>query len=221
MNKQELEKVLELHRRAYAALLWIGRQAQQHPQSVSAEVTEELRKAADCERWTKRHRCDLPANVQPAEADVSAFARLLTSFFQTSFHMEQTSGEDWQGVELVRGVRDTSLKRKAKKRERKTVKDLEIIAIKALLEDVRIELPHEAIIELIDDRAVASDLALWSYACELQRRCHFASQGPAVHRMWLDMSQDQRKKLTADVIWHARERLIEVLAARASVNESE
>lgn len=221
MNKQELENVLDLHRKAYAALLWIGQQARQHPASVSVEIAEELQNVADCERWTRRHRCDLPANARPAEADMSAFARLLTSFFQTSFHMEQASDEKQPGVQLVRGLGQTSVNRKAKKRDRKTVKDLEILAIKALMEDASIELSYGATIDLIDDPAVAADLALWSYACELQRRCHFASQGRAVHRMWQDMNQDKRKKMTADVIWHARERLIEALTTRASVSHSE
>jgi hypothetical protein len=45
------------------------------------------------------------------------------------------------------------------------------------------------------------------------RRSQFASQGAAVHQMWLSLDKKARENLDADTIWQARERLCHVLMA--------
>ena len=51
------------------------------------------------------------------------------------------------------------------------------------------------------------DAVLWAYACELRLREQGKTHGPAVHELWRQLAPNVRKRLTADQIWNARERL--------------
>ncbi len=56
--------------------------------------------------------------------------------------------------------------------------------------------------------ALAADLTLWTYAVQLVNRAHYASQGPSVYRLWLDLPEKTRRNLNADLVWQARQRLL-------------
>jgi hypothetical protein len=54
----------------------------------------------------------------------------------------------------------------------------------------------------------SQQLTRYAYGVELVRRCHYASQGTAVHRLWLELDESVRKNLSASTIWKAREYLV-------------
>jgi len=85
-----------------------------------------------------------------------------------------------------------------------------------LAEEQSLELPPN-ILEKVMESGLAADLALWAYGRELIRRTQFASQGGAVHRLWLALDEKARKRLSAEAILSARERLLQWLQTNGKV----
>ena len=217
MTREELRQILNLQNRAFQLLMWIGRQARQRPELLSSESVEALKHADTCEDWLTQHDAGLPYHLRVAQGERRAFAYLLSSFFNTSFHVEQAS--IWNGwiregsrPMLRPGLASSGGKGKAHRR-RHSQKQLEVagelqrLALASLAEENGHNLSREQSQRLASEPELAADLNVWSYAYELHRRSQFASQGAAVHRLWKAIEAEERTKLDADQIWQARERL--------------
>lgn len=211
MNIEELEKAVDLQKRSYSLLLWLAKEA------AGLLMEEALTSTKGCVPWVKRHLNQIPSDSRPKPGDVDAFALMLTSFFNTSFHLERTGVK----VQLVRGrkFKDGRNRKYAQGRAELAAAELTRIAVKALADEVAIPSPDNLVNEILADETLNEFVSLWSYGCELVRRSQFASQGPAVHHLWLELDEQKRKRLNAEAIWKARSSLIEALRKKAAAYE--
>ncbi len=218
MTREELNRVLDLQNKAYSLLLWIDEQARHQPDLLSEKNIEAWRLVDPCEDWVRRMIGIFPRDLRPEENDFSAFAHLMSSFFNTSFRVEEKNASDWHSrydpytVErrrrLLPGV---SITRKTKAQKEKTLesaRNLQLIALEELAIENDFDLSREQLETLARQSEIQDALNLYSYAHELVRRSEFASQGAAVHALWNTMDKKTRQKLNTDIIWQARETLI-------------
>jgi hypothetical protein len=208
-------------------LLWISDQAQQQPDLLSESNLEKLRYAQGCDEWVRHMMGIFPEKLRPQEADISAFAHLLSSFFNTSFHVATVNESDWSGrhsqyntwvaTKLVPGApkstKGPAAKKRAQEKDRQSAHNLQLIVLEELAIEHDIDLTRAQLDALAAEPEVAESLNLWAYAHELMRRSQFASQGAGVHQMWLTLDKRTRENLDADTIWQAREQLCEALSA--------
>jgi hypothetical protein len=80
-----------------------------------------------------------------------------------------------------------------------------------LADEQNVTLQPETLEQPFIEPEVFKNLTLWTYGCELVRRCHYASQGAGVHRLWLELDEKVRKNLSAKAIWQARAGLVQWL----------
>src|SRR5262249_40922562 len=118
----------------------------------------------------------------------------------------------------ARTHRDRRHKRHSEWRDEKGTTALKRLALVALAEETQVYCDP-----LMTERASVVDdiyqqLALWTYIRELVRRTEFASQGPPVYRLWLEIDERTRKNLTVQLVWQARERLLEWFKNNAALN---
>jgi hypothetical protein len=97
MDLHRLETAIDLHKRAYALLLWLGKNCADRESLLDEEA---LSAPSLCEQWLRRELSVLPREFRPAADEFPSFARMLTSFFNTSFHIDHTHGSRRR---LVRG----------------------------------------------------------------------------------------------------------------------
>jgi hypothetical protein len=230
MEKHQIERVLDLQQRAYNLLLWISDQARHQPDLLSEANLQKLRYAQGCDEWVRHMMGMFPENFRPGEADIGAFAHLLSSFFNTSFHVETKNESNWSSrhstydtwvaTKLVPGApkstKGPAAKKRAQEKDRQSAHNLQLIALEELAIENDIDLTRAQIEALAAQPDIAESLNLWSYAHELMRRSQFASQGAAVHQMWLSLDKKTRENLSADTIWQAREQLCRALKACAA-----
>ena len=90
------------------------------------------------------------------------------------------------------------------------------MAIASLANEEGICIDEDMISNVSKNDALAARVSLWAYGCEVVRRSLFASQGPAVHHLWLELGEKKRRRLDAEAIWEARSVLIEALKKGSS-----
>jgi hypothetical protein len=208
MNITELESALDLQKRAYALLLWTGKEARR------LLADESLSSSAKCADWLKRHLNEFPVELRPGADEFDGFAKMLTSFFNTSFHLEGAGGN----VRLIRGrkFKDGRNKKYAQGRAAEVAEELTRVAIASLAKEEGVRLEGDLIANILKDDALTAQVSLWAYGCELVRRSQFASQGSAVHHLWLELDEKKRRGLNAEAIWKARSALVEALKKKAA-----
>jgi hypothetical protein len=217
MQLNELERILPLQNKAYGLLLWLKKQARQEPDLLSPESIEALAHGDDCVEWIGRHFQRLPQEFRPKRSELKAFAYLLSSFFTTSFRVAETRFWDEVSTTLVVGakkLRNARHKRHSERREREAADELKRHALKALADENGLSVSYNTQEEAISSPDIGQDLSFWTYGCELVRRSQFASQGCAVHRLWLELNEKSRKELSPERIWQSRERIVSWLANR-------
>jgi hypothetical protein len=206
MKLSELQNALELQKRAYSLLLWLAKQGSACSGLLDAEA---LSTPALCERWFNQNLNYLPREIRVDPGEIERFARMLSSFFNTSFHFEKTE----LGPRLVRGQKYTDIRHKRHVRRRAEERACELVrlALRALVLEERLTCPEEVIDEILHDSSLAAALHLYAYGCELVRRTEFATQGRPVHHLWLELDEVERKTLTAETIWKGRAKLVNAL----------
>jgi hypothetical protein len=203
MNYEELDELFRLQRQAYGCLLWI-KQLMHGNASLQADLKAgRFADAGFCRDWVVKNLNSLPSDLRPEASRVEAFARLLGSFFQTSFRVGVRRLPDEVRVTLNAGLKPQA-GRKHQARVLARTLELKRYALVDLAADNHVGLPDR-----LFDSELPDDSALWAYACELKRRTEFGSQGEAVHLLWQELDERIRTRLTAEVVWKARERLIE------------
>jgi hypothetical protein len=211
MNQEQIERTLKLHKLAYGLLMWLKDQTRKDRSLVEPETVEAISSAQSCEEWLAQRLAMIPAHLHPAPNDFTAFTRLFSSFFTTSFRVGQVYWGERAETTVVAGVKELHGRRHKKHSERRTEQaatELKRLALTALAETEG--LPCDALLteRAVVAEAVAQDLSLWTYVRELVRRTEFASQGPGVHRLWLALDERTRKNLSVEAVWQARLNLI-------------
>ena len=226
MTKEELNRVLDLQNKAYSLLLWIDDQARHQPDLLSEENVQAWRFAASCEDWIRRMTGIFPHDLRPEESDIPAFAHLMSSFFNTSFRVDNVKqsrfvhGEHYDAWEtfghvrkLVPGVpaladKTQAERKRFRQKSLESARNLRFIALEELAIENDFDLSREQLETLAQQSEIQNALNLYSYVHELVRRSQFASQGAAVHTLWNTMDKKTRQKLNTEIIWQARETLL-------------
>ena len=221
MTREELNRVLDLQNKAYGLLLWIDDQARHQPDLLSEKNLEAWRSVASCEDWVRRMIGIFPRDLRPEENDIPAFSHLMSSFFNTSFHVEEKNETEWRGagrrygfekrIKLVPGVSSTRKTKAQKEKTQESARHLQIIALEELAIENDCDFSQEQLKTLARQPELKDALNLYSYAHELVRRSEFASQGAAVHSLWNTMDKKTRQNLNVETIWQARETLLEAM----------
>ena len=217
MDPTELQTIVDLHKKAYDLLLWLNRQARSRPALLKVAQAESLVSTERCIAWIKRHLNDFPVELRPRPDEFQIFGHLFSSFFNTSFRVVETQG--WDGLEtsLSRGAKSFQGRRHKKhtqRREESAADELKRLALTGLAEERGLDLVANVLEQALVEPSLAEDLALWTYARELIRRTRFASQRGVVHRLWLALDENVRKRLSAEAIYKSRDRLLQWLERR-------
>jgi hypothetical protein len=211
MKLDDLELAVTLQKKAYGLLLWLKQQARHQPNLLKPEQVEEFESGDKCVEWTARHLAEFPSEFRPDRNAVRAFGYLLSSFFSTSFRVAETRFWDDVRTTLVVGAKEFKgrrHKRHSERREREAADELKCLALAALADEHGLSASADLRERAFTSAEPARDLTLWTYGCEIVRRTQFASQGSAVHRLWLELDEKVRKDLSAEPIWQARERFV-------------
>jgi len=215
MNQVEIERTLSLHKIAYELLIWLKEQARNNRGLLDSKAVEAMSSAKSCEEWLVPRLAMIPVHLRPGANDISAFSHLFSSFFSTSFRVDHV--RSWETVErtLVTGAKAFHGRRHKKHselREEEAALELKRLALGALAEEAGLQSNPLLTQRVVLSEDITHDLALWTYVCELARRAEFASQGPAVHRLWLELDERTRKNLSVERVWRARGNLIRWLS---------
>ena len=220
MDRNQIEGVLRLQNAAYELLLWVNSRAEQDQDILSDRNLADWRFAEPCETWVRNHLGVMPTALRPSEPEIPAFARLFSSFFQTSFRLVESApqrvyddrgDETWAGSgqrKLMPGAPGGKKSAKGKANVRNAVRELRLIALEALAMENDLLLDRPAL-EAVERNTTLDDaLTLWTYFHELDRRANFASQGEAVRSLWQSMERGERTMLNADKVIAARNALL-------------
>jgi hypothetical protein len=171
ITRDEVAELLKLHHKAYELLLWVGRQAVRHPQTLSPAVVEVLTRPATCVNWLASNRSALPASLLPDGDIPDEFVNLFSSFFSTSFHVDHVS----LGKELL----DSSLSTGSAAGKTKPSGYLaaQALALRHLggSEGTRISDAEARL--LAKRKSLQPSLLLWTYVWELDRRAKGKAKG--------------------------------------------
>lgn len=224
MHKHDIERILRLQNAAYELLLWLNQRAAHEQEILSDHNLEKWRYAASCETWVRDIYGMIPQSLRPAPDGIPAFARLFSSFFQTSFRLVESAptvayahfggpdGYIGSGKrKLMPGAPGSKRSAKGKAKVGESARELRLIA----LEELALEndmLPSRADLERLgsDDRW-SEALTLWTYMHELNRRANFVSQGEAVRSLWQAMDKKERERMSVDKVIKARDTLLAAL----------
>lgn len=208
MNYSELEIALDLHQKAFAFLLEARANGRATSRPLDEATIEAWRRPESCAAWVTKHHSELPMAFRPDPEQARPFAFFLSSFFATSFSAERV--QRWDGSELrIRALPTRRLDGRKKSdqsraRERQAAEALCQMAYAALAEECGATLDSAEL-----SKNLRADLALWTYAEQLVNRAQYASQGPALYHLWQTLSEEIRRNLSADLVWQARQRLVE------------
>ena len=223
MTKQELIRVLELQEKAYNLLLWLDEQARHQADLLSDENVASWKYAESCESWVRHMIGTVPRDLRPDDGDDSAFARLFSAFFNTSFRVEKVKENHYhfdgqryvrderEKPKLIAGLTNTPKTAGQKSKTRESRKNLQLIALEELAIENDVDLSRAQLETLATRDDLQDAINLYSYAHELVRRSQFASQGAAVHSLWRSIDKKTRQSLNGDVLWAARESLVSVM----------
>jgi len=176
-----------------------------------------------CETWLIKTYGQISPALRPPRDQIGAFALFLSSFFSTSFSVcrIQRHGELRFSVRSLPARRFDGSKKsnKAIAREQQAADTLRRFALESLVAECGFDLETISFSELFHNETRTVDATLWAYATQLVNRSQYASQGPAVYRLWLELPERIRRNLSADLVWQARERLIQFFQSLQSTTQ--
>jgi hypothetical protein len=228
-DQDELEDVLELHRRTYALMLWIGGAIERGfiPFDRAHEYTTATESA---EAWLDHHYLNLPVAARPAERSgpgLRRYANFLVSYLQASFELDS-----YAESRLVSNCGcycpfcarlEAASRLKAKRLDRKDKEAAQTIKRKYLTELAREngQSPESGeIVELLGDEELDRDAALAAYVGELFDRSRGVKSSPAVLALWREIawtkhgSPNPKFRLRAQDIMKAERNLVAAVTKR-------
>jgi len=221
MNQLEIESALDLHQKAFGYLMECRASGHAGSDPFDEATVAAWRNPETCIAWVTRHYDQLSAAFRPERNQITAFAQLLSSLFATSFSVSKIArnGEVRLQVRALPTRRLDGSKKSdhAHTRERKAADTLRQHALHALAIESGQGEGSANTLSVRDHPDLSADLTLWTYAVQLVNRAHFGSQGPAVYRLWLELSEKTRRNLSADLVWRARERLLQHLNSLTNI----
>lgn len=205
VDRYRISRVLAIHSQAYKFLLWMDKQACQDPDVFAPDNVAAIRDATTCAVWLQVNRESLPPKLLPDDDDVSAFANMLGSFFDTSFRVQYV---EFDGrileARLTRGADEVAVRRT-------TGRSAEMVlvhAIRRLAQSESIPIAQAEARRLTKNNRFRAAALIWAYALELVRRAEGVSKGTVIRDIWRKIDRSTRLNLTAAHVWESRQRLV-------------
>ncbi|MEV4516264.1 hypothetical protein AB0K00_45795 [Dactylosporangium sp. NPDC049525] len=203
LSYDDVAELLRLQTKAYELLLWLSRESADNPQLLSADAAEGLARASSAAAWIEHHRPQLPQELAAIDPH-GPFANLLASFFATSFRVERVEFDN--RVVWARVVLGAS----AVPPDRTGLAQSQALAVRHLAASQGLAMTEAEARDLVRARRDLRDAVLvWTYVWELDRRARNKGKGPVVHRIWRSLPADTKRALTADLVWSARQLILE------------
>jgi hypothetical protein len=225
-DADRLRTTLELQRKSYELLRWTN-QALKAGRLRLLRSHEGTGPAEAARGWLARNLSSLPPGVRPGEGELEELAHLFASYLTTSFRVASTRRlSDGCGCPLCsRLVAGEHLQaRTPTKLDRAVAERLKLSTLEALASQLELPLlPVDFGPGAGWTPARARDLALVTWAHELQRRGEFRGQGEPVLALWRQLAwkddRPDKRRLSPSVeeVLQAEGRLgewLKVLAAR-------
>jgi hypothetical protein len=202
LSYDDVAELLRLQAQAYELLLWLSRASAADPELLSAGTAADLARPASAATWFERHRPEFPPDLATLDPH-GPFANLLSSFFTTSFRIEQVEFDNrlvWSRIVLGAPTGPP---------DRTGLAHSQALAVKHLAASEGLPMTETQARDLVrTHRDLRDALLLWTYVWELDRRARNKGKGPVVHRLWRSLPTDTRRTLTADHAWSARQLLL-------------
>jgi hypothetical protein len=196
-DKDELEEVLELHRRTYRLMLWIGGAIERG--FIPFDRAHEYATAVEsAEAWLDHHYLNLPVDARPAARsgpDLSRYARFLVSYLQVSFELDEYAGSRLvsrcgcycpfcASLQAASHLKTKKLGRKDKEAAQRMKRKY----LSALAREQDRDLEGTDIERLLEDDDLGHDAALAAYVDELLNRSRGVKSSPAVLALWREIA---------------------------------
>jgi hypothetical protein len=215
MNQTEIQTALELQKQALEFLLDGGATGRIGAREFDESIVDAWKTPDTCWAWLATHYEQFPLAHRPERESLATFALFLSSLLTTSFAASREYRIDGYRLVLralpMRRLDGTRKSKKFAARECNAADLLRRYGLEGLCEDEGCETNSDAISRVLEDAALADDVTLWAWAAQLVRRSQYASQGPTVYRLWCEIPKMTRKRISAALIWQARQRLLKNL----------
>ncbi|WP_326999802.1 hypothetical protein OHA72_32295 [Dactylosporangium sp. NBC_01737] len=207
LSYDDVAELLRLQAKAYELLLWLSHESADDPDLLSADAAAGLARAGSAAAWVERHRHRLPQDLAALDPH-GPFANLLASFFATSFRVERVEfGNRVVWSRIVLGA-------SAGPPERTGLAHSQALAVKHLAASQGLPMTEAQAGDLVRTRRDLRDaFLLWTYVWELDRRARNKGKGPVVHRIWRSLPTQTKRALTADLVWSARQQVLDAAGA--------
>lgn len=225
-DKGELTGAVEIQRRSYRLLRWIGeaiprgfiRFERAHEYATEAEAAEE---------WIAEHYANLPEDCRPPARrgrELRRFANCLSSYLLTSFDLLSNPGTRLDSAcgcycsmcAYVSAAPHLRL-RNPRAKDVRQAEQLKRLCMKQMADDAGITAGMDALGRLLADQGRSREAAVVTYGVHLLRRCEGLATGPALLALWRQFawtpagSPRRGFELRAEDILEAEGRLLEAL----------
>jgi hypothetical protein len=196
-DETELNEVLELHRRTYALMLWIGGAIQRGfiPFDRAHKYTTAVHSA---EAWLDHHYLNLPVEARPAVRSgpgLRPYANFLVSYLQTSFEFDAYAGSRLVSKcgcycsFCTRLAAASSLRtKKPDRKDKEAAQTIKRQFLIALAQEQGRDLQDAELEKLLRSEELGHDAAVTAYASELLNRSRGAKSSPAVLVLWREIA---------------------------------
>lgn len=200
LNHDDVASLLALQSSAYKLLLWLADAVSWNANFLTAEEAKLLHKPKTADQWLQTHRSQIPETLLPITLN-DVFTNIFSSFFSTSF---QVSDFD---------LFETRIKTRAPgpTATRSEVRHCQNLALKHLATAEKLILLDNEADTLVRRKSLHEALLLWTYIWELDRRSKRKGKGQVVHEIWKSIPRETRQSLDADLIWSARQQILQAV----------
>jgi hypothetical protein len=231
IDRARLEQAVDLQRRSYALLKWLGNAIPRgfisfHTAHAYANSTESAR------AWVSEHFDNLPNAARPPARDsetVNRFSNVFASYLRSSFDLKENPGTrlktscgcDCEFCAVAVSAPHLRAKRLGRA-DKERAKRLEFDCLNDLAASLGLSLNSEALAALLLDHRTREKAALVTYAGQLLRRCDGAHAGPWVLALWRTFawhptgSPIRNFELTPELVLEAERELIDKLSDAAA-----
>lgn len=211
--REEVEALLDLQRRSYALLRWVGEIVEAGTLPLGS-LHGALDAAGAAVEWITRNQSTFPPDARPPEGRVEALAHLFASYLTTSFEVASSKrvsdGCDCGFCTYL--VNAPTLKAQTPSRvDENIAKTLELDFLEELALESGLPLLRGEVRTLLERTPeTARAVAMLTYVRELGRRSAFRGQGRPVLVLWRQLAWkegrlDRRFALTAEKVLAAEE----------------
>lgn len=222
-ERQELDRMIELHEKSYHLLTWINQSLKTNSLSFH-HIHHAMSVSEAAEEWIRRHLNNIPLDTRPKEVDIPPFARLFASYLTTSFELREKPGKRLYTpgchcpmcgyLAAADHLRTKKITPKAKQEAR----HLKRVYLQTLATASELPLLEKELDMLLDNPHIVEELSLATYINELIRRSQFASQGEGILVLWREIAWEgtapkKHFRLSTTAILNAEDTILQHMQA--------